>query len=218
MLAIFFTCGLFFVNCSTSKGISLNVTNNCLKYVFAKKLSLIEQNSQECVNYKTIDGISTLMVASLKGDDEIVSYLLHNGVDLEQVDGLGQNALSYAILHHQISTARLLVGGGVKIIPNNFGITPLMSAAQLGDYELVAALNPSEVNINLRAGDGWTALYFSIRGKNKEIFDYLVARGACSSLKDNYGQTPYDFAVSVGWSYARDRLKRTISCKNIARN
>lgn len=194
------------------------MTNNCLRYVFSNKLNLIQENSQECVNYKNSDGISTLMMASLKGNDLIVDYLLSQNVDLKQVDSLGQNALSYAVLHDQVSTSRLLVAHGIGTIPNNYGITPLMYAVQKSDLSLVKALNPSVNDINIRASDGWTALYFSIRERDQEVFDYLVESGACSSLKDDHSQTPYDFAVEVGWSYAQNKLKKTVNCEGIAKN
>jgi len=131
---------------------------------------------------------------------------------VNSVNYLKQNALHYAVIHNQPKMIDLLRQNGAEIKPNAHGVTSLMMAIQLGNYEMVEQLNPKFEDVNIAADDGWTAIYFAIRKEDKRILDLLLAKGACVNFKDTYVQTPMDFAKEVGWKYAIEKLKNGKLC------
>ena len=204
---------LFFVNCSTSNKLSDNITHNCFKYVFAGNVQLLSDQIKECVAYRNADRITVLMMAALKGNDQMVELLIKNGSDVNAQDLIGQNSLSYAIIKNNVDTVGLLVQHGARIVSNEYGITSLMTAVQMGKPELVRALEPDSISINMRTYEGWSALYFAVRGGKREIFDYLIERGACTEMQDNLRQTPLQFARELGWWHAQNRLQKSVACR-----
>lgn len=63
-------------------------------------------------------------------------------------------------------------------ISNEFGMTPLMSAAHSGNVELVKFLLKYVVNINQEDKEGYTALYYAVESGNLETVKILHEHGA----------------------------------------
>ena len=57
-------------------------------------------------------------------------------------------------------------------------------------------------------GEGSTALHESVNGKNQEMVEFLLQRGADVSLANRYGQTPLDRAVEMRESQIVEILRR----------
>jgi ankyrin repeat protein len=185
---------------------------DCMKYLFANDLDKIKEYPNDCVNYRADNGVTMLMMAVAKGNMEIAQYLIEAGANVNSVNYLKQNALHYAVIHNQPKMIDLLRQNGAEIKPNAHGVTSLMMAIQLGNFEMVQLLNPKFEDVNIAADDGWTAVYFAIRKEDKRILDFLLAKGACVNFKDTYVQTPMDFAKEVGWKYAMEKLKNGKQC------
>ena len=79
------------------------------------------------------DGISALNVAILHGKGEVVNWLVGMGVDINNIDILGNNALHYAMEIQDLTIIELLLGHGVNInVINDQGQTPLDMAREIG--------------------------------------------------------------------------------------
>ncbi len=61
---------------------------------------------------------------------------------------------------------------------NEFGITPLMLAAEANHIEIAALLMANGANVNARSRDGLTALIYAAEEGNAEISAMLVEMGA----------------------------------------
>lgn len=100
-------------------------------------------------------------------------------------DGVGETAFHYVVVESRIDLAELLLKAGSNINSATlFGATPLISAVQLGNIDMVrwlvdhgASLDPKTVNED-------TALSYAAAAKHREIFDFLI------SLKRNH---PIDY-------------------------
>ncbi|MBI3873870.1 MAG: ankyrin repeat domain-containing protein [Arcobacter sp.] len=73
---------------------------------------------------------------------------------------------------------RLQEEGADFNISNEFGITPLMSAARKGDVRLVKFLLKSVRNVNLEDKEGNTALYYAVESNSLEVVQVLFDHGA----------------------------------------
>jgi ankyrin repeat protein len=184
----------------------------CMRYLFAQDLESIKANSSECVNYRTEEGLTLLMMAASKGYTDIAQYLIDNGANVNSLNSIKQNALHFAVVHQKTEMVKLLVEHDTEIKPNNFGITSLMMAIQLGTFEMVEMLDPSFEEVNIAADDGWTAVYFAVRKQDEKILDYLIDKGACINVRDVYKQTPVEFATEVGWKTGQNKLKKGKVC------
>jgi ankyrin repeat protein len=184
----------------------------CMRYLFAQDLESIKANSSECVNYRTEEGLTLLMMAASKGYTDIAQYLIDNGANVNSLNSIKQNALHFAVVHQKTKIVKLLVEHDTEIKPNNFGITSLMMAIQLGTFEMVEMLDPSFEEVNIAADDGWTAVYFAVRRQDVKILDYLINKGACVNVRDVYKQTPLEFAIEVGWQSGQNKLKKGKVC------
>ena len=199
-------------SCATAQKGHLEDPSQCMKWLFANEQDKIKEYADDCVNYRSENGVTMLMMAVSKGNMSLARFLLEGGANVNSVNGLKQNALHYAVIHKQPQMIDLLRQNGAEIKPNAYGITSLMMAIQLGDFEMVDLINPKFEDINVPADDGWTAIYFAIRKEDPKILDLLIARGACVNFKDQYVQTPEDFAKEVGWKYAIEKLKQGKHC------
>ena len=209
---------LLFTNCSSlvlrdSKNIPI-----CFQYVFANDLAQLKRNSEKCINFETDNHITTLMLAASKGNKEMVLFLADNGANLDVRNEIGHSALAFAVIQNKPEIVKILIEHGAQIISDNDGISTVMMAIQFGRFEILKMLNPSERDVNLKADDGWTALYFSIRNENIEILDYLLAKGACPNVVDTYSQSPLDFARESRWKASYSRLKKARHCDTLTAN
>uniref|UniRef100_A0A2K6SQ91 Fibronectin type III and ankyrin repeat domains 1 n=1 Tax=Saimiri boliviensis boliviensis TaxID=39432 RepID=A0A2K6SQ91_SAIBB len=103
---------------------------------------------------------------------------------------------------------RILQGGHVKVdVPNKFGFTALMVAAQKGYIRLVKILVSNGTDVNLKngsgkdvdvvdTGSGWTPLMrVSAVSGNQRVASLLIEAGANVNVKDRNGKTPLMVAV-----------------------
>jgi ankyrin repeat protein len=63
-------------------------------------------------------------------------------------------------------------------ISNEFGVTPLMSAAHSGNVELVKLLLKYVRNVNQEDKEGNTALYYAVENNHLEVVKVLHEHGA----------------------------------------
>ncbi|MGZ3690945.1 MAG: ankyrin repeat domain-containing protein [Pseudobdellovibrio sp.] len=186
--------------------------SDCMQFIFKGKTEDFKAAGNRCLIHRSENEGSMLMIAAQKGNVELVKYLIEKGANVNSVNITKQSALHLAVLNHHLDIVEILKANGAEIKQNSFGITPLMSAVQLGNFEMVQALEPTFEDINLLADDGWTAIYFAIRRRDKQIFDYILEGGACVNFVDHYSQTPVDFARESGWTYAYDKAKKGKVC------
>jgi ankyrin repeat protein len=203
---------LLFTNCSSLIWRKNSNTPICFRHVFTNDMAALEQNAAQCTNFETDNKITTLMMAASKGNRDMVMFLAANGANLEVKNDIGHTALAFAVIQNKPEIVKVLMAHGAKISPDENGINPVMMAIQMGRFEILKILNPDEKDVNLRAGDGWTALYFAIRNENLVVLDYLLSRGACTNVTDNYRQTPLDFAMENKWTPSFTRLKKARPC------
>lgn len=108
-------------------------------------------------------GFTPLHYAAGTGNTELVKVLLAKGADVKNVNKLDENALSMLAGgsgEKFLETARLLVGRGIPLNPQNAqgGATPLIVAASHGNMELVRLLLDKGADPAVKNFEGKNAL------------------------------------------------------------
>jgi ankyrin repeat protein len=137
--------------------------------------------------------------ACLRGNYEIVEYLLANGMaaDAHRVyeDGMPDSCgIETAIMYGYLDIIRLLVENGADIeYRDAYGGTHIMNAAQDG-YHILEYFIEIGAEIDSQSDDGYTPLMCAAAMQNAKGVEVLLGAGADTGLKNNDGQTAYDMA------------------------
>ncbi|XP_054515953.1 fibronectin type 3 and ankyrin repeat domains protein 1 isoform X7 [Pan troglodytes] len=108
-------------------------------------------------------------------------------------------------LHQAVSVndedllVRILQGGRVKVdVPNKFGFTALMVAAQKGYTRLVKILVSNGTDVNLKNGSGKDSLMLACYAGHLDVVKYLRRHGASWQARDLGGCTALHWAADGG--------------------
>ncbi|XP_039691945.1 fibronectin type 3 and ankyrin repeat domains protein 1 isoform X1 [Pteropus medius] len=94
---------------------------------------------------------------------------------------------------------RILQGGNVKVdVPNKFGFTALMVAAQKGYSRLVKILISNGTDVNLKNGSGKDSLMLACYAGHLDVVKYLRRHGASWETRDLGGCTALHWAADGG--------------------
>jgi uncharacterized protein len=92
---------------------------------------------------------------------------------------------------------------------NHLGDTPLHTACTWGDVHAVKTILDAGANINALGDHESVPLFNAIIGRNAEVVELLLARGAEAKIKNSLGWTPLGYAQSIGAPYSIvDHLRR----------
>ncbi|KAI6661481.1 E3 ubiquitin-protein ligase MIB2-like isoform X2 [Oopsacas minuta] len=150
---------------------------------------------RECVN-----GMNALHIACNAGNDEIVSYLLGQGVDPNQPDLQGKTPLMYCCeVFPNPMCVRHLIEAGAK--PNDPGKLnnkyPLLLAIERNLNEITTELIQSQ-KCNVKIRDSYTqetALHIAARVSNLNTVMNLLDAGADPELCDGTGLLPLHVGI-----------------------
>ena len=92
-----------------------------------------------------------------------------------------------------------MLDGGMPVDSVDWaGLTALQCAAILGRTDVIHKLLQRGADVNKRdRDDGRTALHCSARKNNTDAIRLLLQNGASTTIKDNEGRTPIDYALEV---------------------
>ena len=168
----------------------VNYKSTCQSYKDKTLLHLAIENgnlavSKELFKYGADPNISygyilpVIFDASLRGDRKIIELLVHNKVDLNARDNLGNTPLFNIVLKEHQELIELLVNSGADInATNKIGETPLFTAISTGNINLVEALLINRAKTDLRNNKGETPLSNAVFNKQNEIAQLLLRYGA----------------------------------------
>ncbi len=208
-----FVFSILVISCSSQPEKSaLSSISPCFKFIFQNKISEFKANGAECKNYRNSQGMTSLMMAISKDNNDIAEFLLEQNVDVNETEQGGLTALTFAANKNNARIVQLLRRHGARIEIIGDNLSPFMMAVRNSSANLIQLMNPSSTEINLKAEDGWTALYFAIRRADEDILLFLLDHGACVNTVDSYKQSPLDFAKEIKWKKGIQLLRRKKSC------
>ncbi len=116
-----------------------------------------------------------LIIATQKKDLEMVEFLLENRADPNAEGAFFKTALDFAVKNGDLKTTEALLNKGADINrrARSDGKTPLMTAAELGNKEMVELLLKHEADMTIQDNIGYTAEKYALMNGHMEVLKLL---------------------------------------------
>ncbi|TVL63531.1 ankyrin repeat domain-containing protein [Brachyspira hyodysenteriae] len=163
--------------------------------------NVIEKKDIE-IDFKNKDGYTPLMIASYKGNTDIVKLLLEYNASVDITNDYNYTALIYACIYGRADVVKILLEHKADMyietkLENNH-LTALMISCSQNHTEIARILLENGYDPNYKNQKGETALIYSAFIKNAkpstEIIKILLEYGADINAKDNKGSTALIYA------------------------
>ena len=164
-------------------------------------LELVHQGKKsrrELCNQHNKDGHTPLSLAIKTKQPNIAFAILARKVDPDVADmDTGRTPLFYACMQGKLGINQMLINAGADPGYGDFqAVTPLMMAAQAGDWRTVKYITNLRRKIDVDAQDfkGWTALHYAASKDAYKAINWLIEAGANRNLPDNNKRKPVHMA------------------------
>jgi len=141
------------------------------------------------------DNMTLLHLAAMAADGKATAeLLLARGADVNAKDRKGRTPLRLAVEYDRDVGDLLRQRGGVVA-----GQGSIFDLALAGDLEQVKKqVEQKAGTLNSRDAFGWTPLHWAVSGRQKDLADFLLGKGAKANVSDRFGVAPLHRAVLVG--------------------
>jgi hypothetical protein len=152
------------------------------------------------ISYSEGDNWTSLIYASVNGNESIVRYLLDSGADPNIVDDSGLTAFMYAIFRGKTNIVSDFAANrkALDFKEPKFGITPLMWACLRRDDDIISAILTNKPDLTACDNDGWTTLHYAVKRGSTNIVMKLIEAGARTDVVDSFGKTCLMVAAESG--------------------
>ncbi|CAK57481.1 unnamed protein product (macronuclear) [Paramecium tetraurelia] len=176
-----------------------------LTLTYCRNSNLINQTQMiEFINLQNKDGFTPLLMASFKGNIEIIKLLLQIGANSNIKNTAGLSVLHMSVQGDHVKASVLSLNIQLFWINQNIPIdildynhqTPLICASFLGSQQMVNFLIPWGAKLNAQTKDkGHTALHVATQQGHSRIVRKLLIKGIDRKIKDKNGKTALDLAI-----------------------
>ena len=117
--------------------------------------------------------------AAKQGHNKIIKILTENGVEVNNIDIYGQNAIYYAVVSGKLDAIKILQQAGSETdhVDEN-GQTPLYYAIKSNKLDVIEHLLLSGANIQNADKRGQTPINYAVRHNKNHLKDLLIKFGA----------------------------------------
>ena len=147
-------------------------------------------------NARDGDDWTPLHFAASNGYCDLVMPLVQHGADVNAQSRAGYTALHCAVLGNHLEVAELLLEMGAAIKDDGYGWTPLHTAADDGQFDIVLCLIKHGADMNAQSHAGSTPLQLAIKKDHLEVTKLLLEKGAPIQA-NKYGRTPLHAAAQL---------------------
>lgn len=136
-------------------------------------------------------GETVLMMAAMNGHDDVCTFLIYNGADVNKKQlGLGNSALMWAARKNHYSTCKLLIEKGANVnMETEDGDNALRMAAGRCFERITQLLLENGANVNAQNNDRQTPLMHTVLNSTYNISKLLIDYGAYINAQDAQGST-----------------------------
>uniref|UniRef100_A0A2K5RP56 Ankyrin repeat domain 6 n=1 Tax=Cebus imitator TaxID=2715852 RepID=A0A2K5RP56_CEBIM len=153
--------------------------------------------------------------ATVVGNTEIISALIHEGCALDRQDKAGNTALHLACQNsHSQSTRVLLLAGSRADLKNNAGDTCLHVAARYNHLSIIRLLLSAFCSVHEKNQAGDTALHVAAALNHKKVAKILLEAGADTTIVNNVLR----FSRGRSLRKKRERLKEERRAQSVPRD
>src|SRR5688572_20622266 len=152
-------------------------------------------------NAATLNGLTPLSAAALRGDVEAMRLLIDKGAAIDAKNGAGATALMAAAANGSPSAVQLLLDKGADpTLATKLGETALGNAAGAGNAATVKLLLDRGVDVNSRNSRGYSPLMLAAGSDamSADVVKLLLAKGADTRFSADYDETALMLASRRG--------------------
>jgi len=139
-----------------------------------------------------------LHIAARRCDNEVVKLLMYNGADVNAKKRSDNTPLLMAALEGREQLENLLNAKGAYVTDD--------IVTYLRELEKLKGLMEGDANIDSRYLSDATPLHLVALDGNKELAEFLIAKGANVNARCSFGETPLHFAAGGGHAEAVELL------------
>jgi ankyrin repeat protein len=177
-----------------------NLENNCWKKWRAWFVESSAKTKSQFVQ-KFTPGGSPLYYAGLLGLVSTVRYLIHKGdEDINEKFEGGITTLAATCLEGNLRISEILIEAGAVPNSDKTSWTPLTTAAQSGNTEIVSLLLKHGASIQGSSDNKWSPLHEASNHGHTAVAKLLIEAGADVALVTEGGWTPISTAANNGHS------------------
>ena len=157
------------------------------------------QNGAE-VNIQNESLKTPLMIACFYGRLEFIKELRANGASYDLRDRSGMSCVHYAVDGGNPTALEYILadGAGVNTRDSMNGWTPLLRGASINcSHEIANILIRYKADIDAVDKENKSALLIATINGNLPLVRLLIEHGANINIKNNYGKSLYDLALSM---------------------
>ena len=188
-----------------SKGLDVNAIFNITEYIdeppiilalCENKKKVIQWLLSKNINLNDKDNPAILMACS-NCDTNIVKLLIEKGANVNAKHRIGKTAMNDALYGNKYETISLLIANGFEIYKDGVSLRQAVSNRQ---YPAIKIFLDNGVDVNYHKPDmvfpyNPTAVALATQNNDIETVKLLVKHGADVTIKDNYGERPFNSAV-----------------------
>lgn len=140
-----------------------------------------------------------LVLAAKKGDWDSVKEMANQGVDLNLAMADGTTAAHWAAFQNDVNAMNWLIKNKSDIDqPNEYRVTPLSLACELGCSEVAIRLIDAGADVEAKRMGGERPMMLSARVGSVKILRHLIQNGAAVDAREAKGQTALMWAAAEG--------------------
>lgn len=143
------------------------------------------------------DGRSALHLGAAAGHMAVSKFLIRSGAGVNTFDRFGRTPLQDAIDHGHLQLAQFLRAAGATVT-NPLLAKRLCAAAAAGDKDKLMEIDLEGGNLACCDYDGRTALHLAACEGQRDVVDFLLAKGIRVTSTDRFGNMPVDDARREG--------------------
>lgn len=156
-----------------------------------------------------VKGHSPIVIASSNCSQDTIALLLANGANINAKQYTGLTAMEASLYEERNELIPFLIDNGYEIFKDGSSLRQAVSAKNKKAVDIFLGYN---VDVNLHAADmvypyNPTAVAEAVRNEDFETVKLLVDHGADLTIKDNYGERPFNIAVKKQNKQIADFIK-----------
>ena len=191
-----------------SKGLDVNAVFNITEYIdeppiilalCENKKKVIQWLLSKKINLNDKDNPSILMACS-NCDTDIVKQLIEKGANVNAKHRIGKTAMNDALYGNNYDVVSILIENGYDLKKDGVSLRQAVSARQ---KKAIKIFLDNGVDVNFCKPDmvypyNSTPVHIAAQNNDLETVKLLVEKGADVTIKDKYGERPYNCAVKNG--------------------
>lgn len=188
-----------------ANGLNINASFEICEYIEEPPIILVlDHNKTNSINWLltknanlNLKGNPAIVTATQRCSAETIQLLIKHGAKINAKDHVGKTAMSAALYNKRIDLIPVLIAHGYNILTDG---TSLRQAVSDRQYKAIQLYLASGIDVNFYVKDmvypyNTSPVGVAAQNNDIELVKLLVQHGADLTIKNSYGERPYNYAV-----------------------